>query len=189
MVKLDDDVLLLQALQLGDQLAFKSLYNKYNGLLYVHAYKKLGDRELVKDIIQEIFLNIWEKRSTIVVQESLAAYLYQAVRFKVIDLISAKYAIEKYIHFQSFLDSQTTPADYLTRESILTSIIKKEVDSLPPRMREVFFLSRSEHLSHQQIAEKLGITTQSVRSHIKNALRILRVNLGTLYPLVILFFH
>lgn len=185
----DNDIFLLQALKLGDESAFKALYDKYKGPLYVYAYKKLGDRELVRDVIQEVFLNIWEKKSTLTVQKCFSAYLYQAVRYKVMDLISAKYAVERYKHFQSFLDSQTTPTDYLIRETMLSSIITKEVDNLPPRMREVFLLSRSHYLNHQQIAEKLGISIQSVRSHIKNALRILRVNLGTLYPLLLLFFQ
>ncbi len=185
----ENDFSLLQALKLGDENAFKTLYDKYKGPLYVHAYKKLGDREGVRDLIQEIFLNIWEKRSTLTVQKCFSAYLHQAVRYKVMDIISAKYAVAKYQHFQSFLDSQTIPTDYLIRESMLTSIITKEVDSLPPRMREVFLLSRSQRLNHQQIAEKLGISIQSVRSHIKNALRILRVNLGTLYPILIMLFQ
>lgn len=187
MVTLDQDVSLLKALRLGDQLAFKTLYQKYSGPLYVHAYKKLGDREVVKDIIQEVFLSLWEKRETLIVQGCFSTYLFCAVRYKIIDVISAKYTADKHRQFQSFLNMQSTPTDYLTRERVLAAIINKEVESLPPRMREVFQLSRSQHLSHQEIAQKLGISTQSVRSHIKNALRILRVNLGTVYPLMIFF--
>lgn len=182
------DASLLIAMKSGNQQAFEILYNKYKTLLYIHAYKKLQDREQVKDLIHEIFLNIWEKRSTLVIQENFSNYLYHAVRYKVIDVIASKYTAEKYKHFQSFLDNKTTPADYRVRERILTSIIDKEINGLPPRMREVFELSRVENLSHSQIAEKLGLTTQSVRSHIKNALRILRVKLNLYLPFLLWLF-
>lgn len=185
---LQNDVLLLNELKQGDQLAFKTLYEKYNASMYLHAYKKLGDKEIVKDLVHEVFLSLWEKRSTLAVHGSLSTYLHHAVRYKVIDIIAAKYTTDKYRHFQSYLDQQTTPSDYLVRERIMTSIIDQEIENLPPRMREVFQLSRAEHLSHHQIAEKLGISTQSVRSHIKNALRILRVKLSIFYPFLIWLF-
>lgn len=181
------DELLLQQLKAGDSLAFKKLYEKYNAVLYAHAFKKLGEREVVKDLIHEVFLSIWQKRETLNVTGSFSAYLHHAVRYKVIDQISSKYTVEKYRLFQSFLDKQSTPADYLVRERIMTSIIDQEIDNLPPRMREIFLLSRIEHLSHGEIAEKLGISTQGVRSHIKNALRILRVKLTVFYPFMLWF--
>lgn len=184
----DIDIALLLALKNGEQTAFKKLYEKYNYSLYIHAYKKLGDEELVKDLVHEVFLSIWEKRENLCVNGSLSAYLHHAVRYKVIDHISSKYTADKYRQFQSFLDQQTTPTDFRVRERMLASIIDQEIENLPPRMREVFQLSRIEHLSHHQIAEKLGITKQSVRSHIKNALRILRVKLNLMYPFLLWLF-
>lgn len=76
----DDDTALLLALKNGDHKAYETLYNKYKGLLYVHAYKKLKDREQVKDIIHEIFLSLWEKRSSLTITVKFSSYLYQAVR-------------------------------------------------------------------------------------------------------------
>jgi RNA polymerase sigma-70 factor (family 1) len=186
--KCDDDTSLLTALKAGNQHAFELLYHKYKGLLYVHAYKKLGDREQVKDLIHEIFLSLWEKRSTLTIQDNFSSYLYHAVRYKVIDVIDAKNTAEKFKHFQSFLNQPSIPADYLVRERILQSIIEKEIESLPPRMRKVFELSRIENQTHSQIAEKLGLTTQSVRSHIKNALRILRIKLNVYLPFLLWLF-
>jgi len=184
-----NDASLLIALKSGDQLAFETLYNNYKGILYVYAYKKLQDREQVKDIIHEIFLSIWERRKTLTVRDGFANYLFHAVRYKVIDIIESKYTIEKYKNFQSFLDNKTIPTDYLVREKILASIINREIESFPPKMREVFKLSRTENLSHSEIAEKLGLSTQSVRSHIKNALRILRVKINMYAPFLFWLFN
>ena len=174
-----DEQELLTKFKAGDENAFQILYNAYKGLLYNHAYRKLQNREEVKDIIHEIFLSLWEKREQLTIQENLDAYLFRAVRYKIIDHISKKQSANKYAdHFQAFLDSYTDNADHLVRTTILTSLIDQEIERLPPRMKQVFELSRKENLSHKEIAERLDITEQSVRSHVKNALSILRLKLG-----------
>lgn len=183
-MELLEDKRLLLRLKQGDERAFELLYHRYKGLLYVHAYKRLHNREEVRDIIHEIFLSLWEKRETLVITGSLPAWLYQAVRYKIIDTIAREQHARQYLDtFQQFLNTGGNTADHLAREKILTSIIDKEIDSLPPKMRQVFELSRKANLSHKQIARMLDLSEQSVRSHIKNALRVLRPKLG-LYPLL-----
>jgi RNA polymerase sigma-70 factor (family 1) len=174
-----DDNALLELMRSGDQQAFAVLYNRYKGVLFIHAYKKLRDWEEVKDIVQEIFSGLWAKRETLEITESLNAYLFRAVRYRIINLISRKQSASVYTDsFQSFLTTYTDNTDHMIREKILCSIIDKEISNLPPKMRHVFELSRKENLTHKEIAEQLGITEQSVRSHVKNALQILRLKLG-----------
>jgi RNA polymerase sigma-70 factor (family 1) len=189
-VEHNNDASLLLEMKFGNQQAFETLYNKYKGLLYVHAYRKLKDREQVKDIIHEIFLSLWEKKTTLDIKGELSSYLFKAVRYKIIDTIDRSSTAEQYIsHFQSFIESYPSQTDHRVREKILTSIIDKEIVNLPARMREVFEMSRKENLTHAEIAEKLNISEQSVRSHIKNALRILRVRLSTYLPLLLFLFN
>src|SRR5690606_4001178 len=81
--------------------------------------------------------------------------------------------------FTQHISNYQNSTDFLVREKMLTELIEKELEYLPPRMRAVFNLSRKEGLSHKEIAEQLQISEQSVRSHIKNSLRVLRLRLGT----------
>ncbi|MFB2118729.1 RNA polymerase sigma factor [Parapedobacter sp. 2B3] len=179
-----DEKALLQQLRDGDQTAFDVLYHRYKGLLYVHAYKRLNNREDVQDILHDIFSNLWESRKTLDIKENLGVYLYRAVRNAIINRqLKDKRATEYIRSFDGFLHDYLGNTDYLVRERMMMSLIETEINSLPPRMREVFELSRQDGLSHKEIAGQLNITEQSVRSHIKGALKILRLRLGT----VILF--
>lgn len=174
-----DEKLLLHKLQNGDTLAFKIIYNRYKSLLYFHAQKHLEDRAEIQDIIQDIFSTLWEKRSTIHVSESLTAYLYQSVRNRVINSkLKSKYAGDYVKSFDTFLHSKVSDTDFVVREKLMRELIEREIAALPTKMREVFELSRKEGLSHKEIASLLGLSEQSVRSHIKGALRILRPKLS-----------
>ena len=79
---------------------------------------------------------------------------------------------------QSFLDTAVPGTDFLVRENDLKALIEKEIHLLPPKMREVFILSRNKRMSHREIADVLAISEQTVSTHIKRALRVLRIRLG-----------
>lgn len=182
----DDEKNLLHKLQNGDRLAFEIIYHRYKGLLYVHASKHLKNQEEAKDIIHDIFFNLWQNRAALRIQENLTAYLYQAVRNRAINVqLKSSKADEYQNSFQQFLTHFHVETDHLVREKMLLEHIEQEVASLPERMRTVFELSRKEGLSHKEIAEQLNISEQSVRSHVKGALKILRLRLGAL---ILLYF-
>lgn len=177
---------LLEALRQDNQQAFEVLYTRYKQKLYLQALGILQDRELAKDLIHEIFLKLWERRQELEVETQLGAYLYQAMRYKSIDYLKKKQNLTAYHqHFQWFTQVQGDQADYQVREKIMQQLIEQEIQHMPPRMQQVFRLSRHEHKSHAEIADLLNLSEQSVRSHIKNALRILRSKL-TIPLLVIL---
>lgn len=182
----NDEKNLLHKLQNGDRLAFEIIYHRYKGLLYVHASKHLNDQEEAKDIIHDIFSNLWQNRTTLHIQENLTAYLYQAVRNRVINQQLKSHRADEYINsLQEFISHVQADTDHRVREKMLMELIEQEIASLPPKMRIVFELSRKEGLSHKEIAEQLHITEQSVRSHVKGALKILRLRLG----LILIFFY
>ncbi|QEK51062.1 RNA polymerase sigma-70 factor [Pedobacter aquae] len=178
--KILSDYELVGLLKLNNQKAFAELYDRYKGLLYVHATRHLKDQEDAKDIIHDIFSNLWQNRASLNIQENLAAYLYQSVRNRIINFqLKNKRADEYANSFQSFLNNfHQADTDHLIREKMLVELIEYEIASLPVKMRTVFEMSRKEGLSHKQISEKLNITEQSVRSHVKGALKILRFRIG-----------
>ncbi|GAA3923734.1 RNA polymerase sigma-70 factor [Chitinophaga oryziterrae] len=179
----------MDLLKSGNQHAFAEIYERYFGPLYLHAYKRIRDKDEARDLVQELFSHLWSKRDTLEPRTSFSNYLYTWVRNSILNIIAHKAVEEKYL---SSLPGWTNDAESLTdhrvRERQLAAIIEKEIDALPPRMRAVFELSRKSNMSYKEIAEKLDLTEQSVRSHVKNALKILRMKLGVLVYLFYIFY-
>lgn len=181
------DQTLFSLLKQGDQEAYTVIYDRYKNLLYDHAYKKLGNAEEVKDVLQELFTQLWNKRAEINVATNLSGYLYAGIRNRILNLLSHKEVEHRYIaSIQQYIQEGDHTTELAIREKEFSALIQKEIDALPTKMREVFLLSRKEHLSHQQIAEQLSISEQTVAKQVTNALRILRVRLGSF--IFLLFF-
>lgn len=180
---------LLHELQQGNTVAFQKLYNTYFALLYLHATRKLQDREAAKDIVHDLFASIWQNRYTLTINGKISAYLYSAIRYSVIDYIAKEKSKTNYLAALPLPSaSHTTDTDHLLREKLLQEQIEQILDRLSPRVREVFELSRQHYLSHKDIAKKLNLSEHSVRSYIKEALRLLRTKLGSLLWVFLLFF-
>jgi RNA polymerase sigma-70 factor (family 1) len=173
------DAELIALLREGDNHAFAEIYLRYFGVLYVFAHRKLKDEEDAKDILQELFTNIWEKRELLAFSGTLNTYLYAAVRNRMLDRIGRAAVESRYIQsLQTFIDAGLSTSDHRIREKQLTSLIEQEINALPAKMQQVFLLSRRDHLTYKEIAGKLDLSEQTVRSHVKHALRTLRVRLG-----------
>ena len=174
-----EDKELLNRIRSGDTIAFGILYTRYNGVLYLHAYNRLRDRDTAKDIVQDFFTALWAKRDKFFINQGLSSYLYTSIRNRVIDYIAHQDIRYKYIRsFANYQIPQQSSTDHLIREKQLTALIEEEIARLPPQLKLVFELSRKANLSHKEIAQQLDLSDQTVRSYIKDALRILRLRLG-----------
>lgn len=172
----------------GDKEAYAEIYNRYHTVLYLHACRKLQDREDARDVVQELFTRLWFKRGDLQATTNLPAYLYVSVRNRIFDLLARKKTASEYLtSLQSFIDQGDYLPDRLVREKELGRLIEGEIASLPPKMRRIFELSRKEHLTHRQIAGQLNLSEQTVKKQVANALKILRIKLGTLLGLLLLF--
>lgn len=173
----DPDLVLL--LKEGDRNAFAEIYHRYKLVLHHHAWNKTRNDIDAQDVIQEIFSNLWVKREAIQIESNLSGYLYSSVRNHILNLFAKKQLQQKYIDsIQHYSQHGTAVTDHKVRESMLAAAIEKEIADLPPRMREVFELSRKQHLSHKQIAEIMGTTEQTVKKQMSNALKHLRKKIG-----------
>jgi len=185
-LQLRTDLALLASSMEGDRKAFAEIFERYHDLLYQHAYNKLKDRDEANDVIQEVFVKLWNMKAGTQVQ-NLSAYLYTMVRNQIFSLIQHKEVVSVYSKsFQDFKESGSMEADYLIREKQLNEIINREIAALPPRMREIFELSRKDYLSNKQIAEKLNLSEHTVADQIKKALKQLRLKVGG--PAIIIFY-
>lgn len=182
------DQQLVDLLGKGDSYAYTEIYNRYKTLLYVFALRRMDNREEAKDLIHELFLSLWAKRKDLTLTGSLGPYLYSALRNRIIDSITHKQVSTRYIEsFQQYIDSGEGSTDHLIRSKELSALIEKEIEKLPFKMRQVFELSRKTDYSRKQIADKLGLSEQTVKSHIQHALKILKVKLGTMLMLLSLW--
>ncbi|WP_233496686.1 RNA polymerase sigma-70 factor [Mucilaginibacter hurinus] len=166
----------------SDHSAYNEIYHRYFFLIFTHAYKKLQDEEQAKDIVQDVFATLWFKRDINLPVTNLAGYLFVAVRNKIFDHFAHEKVRTKYV--DSLHDYWKTnpgpPTDHRIRENELKGYIEKAVNELPPKMRQVFEMSRIEELSYKEIAAQLHTTENNVSKQVNNALRLIKTKLGSL---------
>jgi RNA polymerase sigma-70 factor (family 1) len=162
-----------------DQAAYLEIYDRYKILLQQHAIRKLSDMDDVEDILQELFIDLWDKRSAIHLTTGLVNYLYTAMRNRIFNHFYKKQREGKYLDsLAELIDKGVYATDLAIREKEFAEIIRAEIDALPPRMREVFLLHRNEGLTYKEIAEQLGTSDLTVATQVKKSLKTLRLRLG-----------
>lgn len=168
------DEILLRLLKADDEKAFKEIYSRYWKPVFEAAYRRLASKETAKELVQTVFLRIWEKRHTIQIHH-LQSYLQTAIKNRVINYIEATLVHKKYL--QHVMDSATTitPAVESTINfHELSQAIEKAIALLPEKTRHVFRLSRFDHLSIHEIAINLNLSEKAVEYHITQSLKTLR---------------
>ncbi|SHG10606.1 RNA polymerase sigma-70 factor [Pedobacter caeni] len=181
------DIELTSLLKGGDYNAFNEIYNRFQGLLFIYACKITKDNDEAEDIVQEVFLYLWDKRLSIKLHSTISSYLYSAVRYKFFNLLDHKKIRTDYrVSFQHFLNLGENITDNYIREKEFNTLIEKEISALPDKMREVFELSRKLNLSRKEISAQLNISEKTVKNQINSALKILRKRLGLFAFLILL---
>lgn len=185
LIKLPDNEL-VALLQQGSEPAFNVLHLRYYGLLYRHAFHRftaIQDPQEVEDLVQDLFVKLWDHRANLDPAASFKAYLYTSLRNRVLNDLSKKKVREAYHQSleRFLLQQENLPVDDHLREKELIALVEKEVSALPPRMRLAFEMSRYQHLSYDEIAEKLNISPHTARTQVRNALRILRLKFDDLF--------
>ncbi|WP_316804451.1 RNA polymerase sigma-70 factor [Pedobacter nototheniae] len=171
----------------GNQTAFTEIYNRYWRVMYGHVYKMLLDKEEAKDVIQELFSSLWIKSEAIPTEVALSAYLYVSARNKVLNLIRKNKYQQLYLNsLATYLNEASTLTMDVLNERDLAAAIETEIQQLPPRMKQVFELSRKDNLTHQEIANQLGISSETVKKQIHNSIKVIRGNLKELAGVALL---
>jgi RNA polymerase sigma-70 factor (ECF subfamily) len=170
-----DETQALQRLANGDENALAAIYHRYWKPLYIQAYNILKDRMVCEDIIQEIFLQLWRKRETLNITQTLQGYLSAATRYQVFHYIR-KMPKREFL-FENLEERITAGAGLLVEEKDLHEQINEIVSRLPEKCRVIYKLSREEYLPHKEIAARLHISIKTVENQLTIALRRLRVSL------------
>lgn len=152
-------------------------------------YRRIPNESTAEEIVQDVFVNLWNKRAQLDVSGNIGAYLYATLRNKVLHELRARFIIDR--HTQQLQQTgQPLYADDLHSQINAREVEQKintVIQGLSPQCREAFTLSRFEHLSYKAIAERMNISVNTVEKHIGKALHILRHELREYdTPLVLL---
>jgi RNA polymerase sigma-70 factor (ECF subfamily) len=167
---------LIALLNRGDRDSFKRLFDLYYSPLCEYASRYVSDAD-AEDLVQEYMISLWENRETLVIETSLKAYLFAAVKYRCLNVVRQHLYHER-VHnllYEKMKDRTTDPDYYLANE--LAVMAHKAIDELPEGYREVFVRSRFGIATNVQIAEELGISVKTVEYRITQTLKILRVKL------------
>lgn len=183
-----DDSILLQRLQAGDEQAFSEIYNLYAAELIGFTTARICSLEEARDIIHDLFVYLWEERADLSIKISFRAFLFAAVRYRIIDYIRFKDIRKKYA---DKLTSLPTPCVSAMESELdakeLNQVLSAAVNELSPRVQEVYRLSRKEHLSIREIATQLNLSEQTVKNQLSTAIAQLRALLEKTFILILVF--
>ena len=182
------DLDLVERLKSGDTSAFRTVYAKYVDKLFLFGINIIKDEEDCIDVIQDVFVWLWENREELTITH-LKSYLYAAVKYKLTRKILASRRREEILHQRPSTIDAVEDDGLALKE--LQAVIRDFICTLPPKAREVFVLSRENYLAHQDIAQQLGISENTVRNHLSVSLRKLRGYLSKnfYWTFFLFFFH
>ena len=169
---------LILRLIVGDEDAFCELYATYKNRLIYFAMRFLKSREYAEDVFQDVFTVVWQSRRFINPDASFSSYLYTIMRNRILNQLRNAANEEKLK--ESILSQALDYTEDTKREVMLNdlkSLISHALQQLTPRQREIFEMSREAQLSHKEIADKLGISVNTVQEHISTSLKLIRTYL------------
>ncbi len=164
----DDEI--IRGLKQDDQQMLKYLFDAYYEKLVFYSLTYVIRKEIAEEIIQELFIRIWENRKSLLITKSCKAYLFTSARNSSINYLKSKYARIPFISLSNIIEkpARSTVEDQLV-ENELKTMIQYAIDDLPEKCRIIFNLSRNCDLSNQEIANILGISTKTVDTQIRIA--------------------
>jgi RNA polymerase sigma-70 factor (ECF subfamily) len=167
----------LARLATGDAEALRDLFGWYYAPLLSFVARYVHDDDVARDILQDVFAAIWVRRTTVAPRGPVAGYLYGAARNEALRWRAHRGVVTRWEHAErdgNDIDAGAVPSAQQQLElDEMSAAIDRAVAALPPRIREVFLLSRNDQLGHKAIAEALGISPQTVANQISRALQLL----------------
>ncbi len=155
---------------------FEKLYDEFYSPLCLFANKYLGDLDLSRSLVQELFVDLWLKREKLAIREPVKFYLYKAVRNRAIDHLRKS---NRNVKLSEVSDSKlSSPFEDKLEEAELNARINQSINELPEKCREIFLLCRFEGLKYSQIAEKLNISVKTVEMQMGIALKKMKDKLS-----------
>lgn len=166
----------LKLVALGDERAFNRIVRKYSQVIYPYLLYWLKSPQLAEEVAQDVFLRIWKNRQKLPDVSNFPGYVYVVTRNRVHSQFE-RGLLETEAPDVAQADQALTNPQTALETKELAAIMRRAIESLPPRRKEIFLLSRNEHLTYEEIAARLGISRSTVREHMVEALVFLRAYL------------
>ncbi len=173
----EKDKSFLTRINAKERQAFRELFAEYYRRLVMFAMRYLGEQEEAEDVVQDLFVAVWEKKDAFLSEQSIHVFLYNSVRNTCLNLLKHRKVEEKYLNYNMQVHTSKEDDEYEILEEELYERLFRVVDELPPRCREVFLL----HLDgkkNEEIAELLNISLLTVKTQKKKAMSYIRERLG-----------
>lgn len=181
---------LLKRLAAGDDIAFNTIYEQYQQSVFAFAFYLTKSKELSEEVVQEVFVKVWEKKEQLPEDLVILPYIKRMTQNLVLDLFrkaGREQALQQKLQ-EAMSNLFSHPADQL-QEKELRRIYRQGIDLLPPQKKIIYTLHRDHLLSYEQIAARLGLSPNTVRNHMSQAIRSVRDHVNrhsALLPFVIL---
>lgn len=173
-------------IQGGDQSAFEAVFREHYAALCGFARRLVDDPAVSEELVQDLFVQLWEKRETLSLETSLRSYLFTATRNSCLNHLKhlqVRVRHEDHVKLQA-LPLADDPSEVL-QAAELQARLRLAIDELPDRCGEIFKMSRFEGLKYDEIAERLNLSPRTVEVQIGKALRLLREALADWLPMLI----
>jgi len=173
----NDNDILIESLKNGDEKAYTYLIDTYHHKLCVYANSLVKNVYSAEDIVQNVFIKVWEQRTRLKTNHAIKSFLYKLVYNEFIDLYrknQSLFSLEK--SYYDALNSIVMEDDSESLQHVINAV-NKEIQNLPPKCKEVFILSKKEGLTNIEIAEHLDVSIKTVEAQITKAFSILRSSL------------
>ncbi|MBK7884165.1 MAG: RNA polymerase sigma-70 factor [Chitinophagaceae bacterium] len=171
-----------------NQIEFEQLFRSHYADCVRFAYSFMKNTADAEEVVQDVFLKLWEKKATIDIQTSPKAYLFTAIRNKAYEYHRKKTSSPGMLPEEYLPGNLSVNESHIENKQLETSL-QEAITTLPEKCREVFLLSRDQQLKHRQIAEQLNISVKTVENHIGKALKILYSSIEHLLLIIISFIH
>lgn len=173
---------LLEQLQRGSHAAFDTIFRSWYARLVGVAETLLGDRAAAEEAAQDVMVELWRRHDSIRIETALGAYLFRAVRNRALNQLRQQQTRHRAEPVLAVASPPPASADSRAAARELQLALHEALDTLPPRCREIFELSRVEGLRYAEIADRLGISVKTVEAQMGKALRLLREHLSPWLP-------
>lgn len=177
------------ALKEGDLVAFNHLFDRYGKRLFHFSIGYLKSTENAEEIVQEVFMRIWENRLELSAQKSLEAYLFTIARNGILNTIRKSKSEQAYLNYTKINSGKNVLLDEELNFNELEEAYHQVIEQLSPRRKEIFLLSREQSFSNVEIAEKMNISVKTVENQMTSAISEIRKNLRSLGFSGIIFFE
>lgn len=168
---------LLDAIRHDDDGAFAELFKRYGKQVYKMAYSRVRSREAAEEIVQNLFIAFWDKRTTQSI-DNISSYFYTAVKHKVLNVIESQMVQKKYWdYYKNFIPRQENLTEQTVEFNELLAAIEKRIEYLPEKSKKVFRLNRLEGHSITEIANALNLSEKAIEYHLTRSLKELRLHL------------